>query len=223
MHRTPTPPPANDRDHVDPMWSFDNMVEVTDKDCSTAQLMENDPASNMLVIYTGNEDSQATTLAVNRTPSVCAFGGNGGDAACSFESMGRVEHSFALSTLEQGSSCNTLVVDSGDRGSSGKSLVVAAPMVVATTTGMVTMNTENVCKGHDGEWLNATQLKRLLNRDPGPLERPSVLNALAFRCSSKDCEERPCAQKLDEYNLYKLRESLQMERMNDGTDEGFFR
>ena len=90
----------------------------------------------------------------------------------------------------------------GDRGSSGKSLVVAAPMVVATTTGMVTMNTENVCKGHDGEWLNATQLKRLLNRDPGPLERPSVLNALAFRCSSKDCEERPCAQKLDEYNLY---------------------
>ena len=37
-------------------------------------------------------------------------------------------------------------------------------------------------RGHEGEWLDATELKDALGRTPGFQERPSILNALAYKC-----------------------------------------
>ena len=71
-------------------------------------------------------------------------------------------------------------------------------------------------RGHDGDWLNEKDLKDALGRKPGFQERPSVLNALAYKCGDPSCPSKQCSCVLDEVNLTQLRGSWFVECKSNG-------
>ena len=71
-------------------------------------------------------------------------------------------------------------------------------------------------RGHDGDWLNEKDLKDALGRKPGFQERPSVLNALAYKCGDPSCAMKQCTTVLDEVNLTQLRGSWFVECKSNG-------
>ena len=65
--------------------------------------------------------------------------------------------------------------------------------------------------GHDAKWLNEKEMKQVLGRIPAPLERPSLLNALAYKCGDRGwngppCVVKQCTTQLDEINVFVLRQ-----------------
>ena len=68
----------------------------------------------------------------------------------------------------------------------------APPPVPSVTTALVPRAVAHTFSGHDGTWLNAEELSKVLGRQVGSMDRPSMLNALAFKCGGKDCAERQC-------------------------------
>ena len=74
----------------------------------------------------------------------------------------------------------------------------------AVSTGVVVADQVDFA-GHSGEWLNDTQMKVALGHAPGYMERPALLNALAFKCGDKLCSSKQCSVLLDEWNVYELR------------------
>lgn len=65
--------------------------------------------------------------------------------------------------------------------------------------------------GHDAKWLNEKEMKQVLGRIPAPLERPSLLNALAYKCGAggwngPPCVVKQCTTQLDEINVFVLRQ-----------------
>jgi hypothetical protein len=80
------------------------------------------------------------------------------------------------------------------------------------------MNHEFVGKG--GRWLNADQMKKVLGHVAQPMERPSMLNALAFICRCGYCTRTalPCINLLDEMNVFDLRQAWTTECITAGYD-----
>ena len=64
--------------------------------------------------------------------------------------------------------------------------------------------------------MNADELKKGLGRKPGPLERPSLLNALAFKCGGKTCTQKQCSLLLQEINVYHLRQQWSIDMCTSG-------
>lgn len=95
-----------------------------------------------------------------------------------------------------------------------------APVSVASTsTGMVPKPEAARFMGHEDRWLNANELKAALGTPPHYLERPSLLNALAFRCGDKNCLKKQCSLHLDEINVYNLRQKWHAELACNGYTE----
>ena len=77
---------------------------------------------------------------------------------------------------------------------------------VAASVGLVPKQPGHRFEGHGSEWLNATRMKEELGRRPTLLERPSLLNALAFKCKGMHCERGQCSLKLAEINVFESRQ-----------------
>ena len=110
----------------------------------------------------------------------------------------------------------------------------ALPSAVSTSTSLVTVhgsiagaNTASTVglarrpglsgfSGHTSAWMNADELKKGLGRKPGPLERPSLLNALAFKCGGKTCTQKQCSLLLQEINVYHLRQQWSIDMCTSG-------
>ena len=74
------------------------------------------------------------------------------------------------------------------------------------TTGVaVKLNPLHAFLGHDAKFLNERELRDRLGITPSPSSRPSILNALAFKCKQKACNGQ-CSKKLEEVNLRDLRQ-----------------
>ena len=86
----------------------------------------------------------------------------------------------------------------------------------ATSVGLVPLQTRHCFGGHGSTWLDATQMKAELGRAPTLLERPSLLNALAFKCNSKSCFQGQCSLKLAELNVMDLRQTFSTSRLLAG-------
>ena len=83
-------------------------------------------------------------------------------------------------------------------------VVPAAPSV---HTALVPRAASHEFSGHDGEWLNSSKLKGATGAARiGLLDRPSMLNALAFKCKGAECAEGQCSRQLDELNVFHLRQ-----------------
>ena len=84
--------------------------------------------------------------------------------------------------------------------STNSTALVAAPSV--TMSGVLAELKKHEFVGKGGRWLNADQMKSVLGRVPQPLERPSMLNALAYICRCVRCTKTaPCINLLDEMNV----------------------
>ena len=98
-------------------------------------------------------------------------------------------------------------------------IVPAAPSV---TTALVPRASVHEFLGHDDAWLNSKELKSVTAATGatkvGPLDRPSMLNALAFKCRGPECADGQCSRQLDELNVFNLRQTWSIECSAFGYD-----
>ena len=98
---------------------------------------------------------------------------------------------------------------SSGMGSSSAPLVPTSCQLVVSSTAAVSTGVVVADRvefsGHSGQWLNDTQMKMALGHAPGYMERPVLLNALAYKCGDKSCASNQCSVLLDEWNVYELR------------------
>ena len=65
---------------------------------------------------------------------------------------------------------------------------------VPSSVGLVEKKGAVPLLGHASHWLDSSELSKMVGgRTPAPLERVSLLNALAFKCKQKDCKEGQCS------------------------------
>ena len=100
----------------------------------------------------------------------------------------------------------TAMVTYQSMGIPAESTLAPVSGVTALTCGIVPPVVRHSFNGHDSQWLDATSLKSVLGRVPDHLDRPSLLNALAFKCKNSKCEHRQCTRLLDEVNVRDLRQ-----------------
>ena len=98
-------------------------------------------------------------------------------------------------------------------------IVPAAPSV---DTALVPRAPAHEFLGHDGVWLKSSEMKSVTGStgatNVGPLDRPSMLNALAFKCRSSECPDGQCSRKLDELNVFHLRQKWSVDCAAFGYD-----
>ena len=64
--------------------------------------------------------------------------------------------------------------------------------------------------------MNDQKMRAILGRAPNPMERPSCLNALAFKCGARDCPNAHCLLQLDEVNVMQLRQAWSCDLVGAG-------
>ena len=110
------------------------------------------------------------------------------------------------------------LVNSGSRLPATNSTALVAALS-ATTSGVLAELKKHDFVGKGGRWLNADQMKSVLGHVPQPMERPSMLNALAFSCRCLYCTKTaPCINLLDEMNVFELRQAWTTECIAAGYD-----
>ena len=90
-------------------------------------------------------------------------------------------------------------------------------------TGMARRQVVHSFDGHEARFLNSDEIKQVVtdrsDRRVGRLERPSLLNALAFKCKSASCPDGQCSKKLEEINVHDLRQSWEVSLSVNGYTE----
>ena len=130
----------------------------------------------------------------------------------------------ALARMDASSSCVTetsscALVPSGSSCVSGASAFTCRAVVpVSNSTGILPRMIVHDFLGHKAAFLDTKELTQVLGSVPHSLERPSLLNALAFRCRSHTCLEGQCTLHLDEINVLQLRQAWDMDCLAAGHD-----
>ena len=120
------------------------------------------------------------------TPSVGLRTSTVPDAPNSFDVLQMDDHPVtdALS-LTTCSAFGGMVDESCPSSKLSRAITLATPSV---STALVPKAVLNDFSGHGAGWLNAAEIKVVTgNPCTGPLERPSMLNALAFKCGGAEC------------------------------------
>ena len=96
-------------------------------------------------------------------------------------------------------------------------LVQVGSFDVVNPTGMVPKLVQHTFDGHESLYLNTTELKAVVKQGKvGALERPSLLNALAFKCKNPTCADGQCSKQLDEINVHDLRQAWSVSLIKNG-------
>ena len=82
---------------------------------------------------------------------------------------------------------------------------IVAPLT-ALPSGIALESKVHEFLGHDGIFLNDSELKTVLGSPISAFSRPSILNALAFKCKQPCCHGQ-CSKFIDEINLFHLRQA----------------
>ena len=103
--------------------------------------------------------------------------------------------------------------------SRARTVASAAPRRPGTvsSTALVPRQQAHEFSGHDALWLNDSELSKVQQcARVDPLSRPSMLNALAFKCGSPTCKDRQCTKQLDELNVLHLRQTWAIDCASEG-------